>query len=316
VIIVRVFVAGGTGVVGRRLVTQLVARGHEVTATTTTAGKLDLLAQLGAEGVVMDGLDAASVGEAVGRARPDTIVHEMTAISPGHSGKPDFKHMDRWFAGTNRLRTEGTDHLLAAAAATGVPHVVAQSFASFNGVRSGGWVKTEDDPLDLLTGTPAQPQMEAIRHLETAVLDAGGAVLRYGGFYGPGTSMAPGEQVPELIRKRRFPLVGDGSGVWSFIHVADAAEATVAAIERGRRGVYNVVDDDPAPMREWLPAFADALGAKPPRRVPLWLARPFAGANAQMSVAMRGASNEKAKRELGWLPHYGTWRVGFREGLG
>jgi nucleoside-diphosphate-sugar epimerase len=312
VIIVRVFVAGGTGVVGRRLVPQLVARGHEVTATTTSAGKLDLLAQLGAEGVVMDGLDAASVGEAVARSRPDTIVHEMTAISPGHSGKPDFKHMDRWFAGTNRLRTEGTDHLLAAAAATGVPHVVAQSFASFNGVRTGGWVKTEEDPLDLLTGTPAQPQMEAIRHLETAVLDAGGAVLRYGGLYGPG---ATDDQV-ELVRKRQFPLVGRGTGYCSWVHVDDAAAATVLAVEQKATGVYNIVDDEPAPASEWLPHLAASAGARRPFRIPKWLARVVAGEVAvTMMTQGRGFSNAKAKRELGWQLRYPSWRQGFERGL-
>src|SRR4051794_16213179 len=166
VMVMRVFVAGGTGVLGRRLVPQLVARGHQVTATTTSAAKLNLLAQLGADGVVMDGFDPVSVGEAVAAARPDTIVHQMTAISPAHAGKPDLKHIDRWFAMTIRLRTEGTDHLLAAADATGVSHVVAQSYASWNGIRTGGWVKTEQDPLDPETGTIAQKGAEAIRHLE------------------------------------------------------------------------------------------------------------------------------------------------------
>jgi nucleoside-diphosphate-sugar epimerase len=305
-------VAGGTGVVGQRLVPQLVARGHEVTATTTSPAKLQLLERLGAEGVVMDGLDAASVHQAVAEARPDTIVHEMTAISPGHAGKPDFKHMDRWFAGTNRLRRAGTDHLLAAAAANGVAHVVAQSFASFNGVRTGGWVKTEEDPLDLLTGTPAQPQMEAIRYLEEAVLQAGGAVLRYGGLYGPG---ATDDQV-ELVRKRQFPLVGGGTGYCSWVHLDDAASATVLAVEQKATGLYNIVDDEPAPAREWLPYLAACAGAKRPLRVPTWLARLLAG---DVAVAMmtqgRGFSNAKAKRELGWQLRYPSWRQGFKEGL-
>lgn len=200
----RVFVAGGTGVLGRRLVPLLVERGHEVTATTTSASKLDVAARLGAEGVVMDGLDAASVGGAVAKARPDVIVHQMTAISVGHAGKADMKHMDRWFAGTNRLRTEGTDHLLAAADATGVTRFVAQAYASWNGIREGGWVKTEEDRLDPMAGTPAEPGMAALAHVEDAVTRAGGTVLRYGWFYGPG---ATGDLV-EPVRKRQFPIVG------------------------------------------------------------------------------------------------------------
>ena len=309
---VRIFVAGGTGVVGQRLVPQLVARGHEVTATTTSAGKLELLRRLGAEAVVMDGLDASSVGEAVAQARPDTIVHQMTGISTAHGGKPDFKHMDRWFAVTNRLRTEGTDYLLAAAEATGVSHFVAQSYASWNGVRSGGWVKTEEDPLDPLEGTSAYPVMEAIRHVEDMVAKADGAALRYGGLYGPG---ATDDQV-ELVRKRQFPLVGGGTGYCSWIHVDDAASATVLAVEQQARGVFNIVDDEPAPAREWLPYLAACAGAKPPMRVPTWLARMLAG---QVAVTMmtegRGFSNAKAKRELGWQPRYPSWRQGFREGL-
>ncbi|MGZ3638871.1 MAG: NAD-dependent epimerase/dehydratase family protein, partial [Ktedonobacterales bacterium] len=229
----RVFVAGGTGVIGRRLVPQLVARGHQVTATTSSPGKLGLLEQLGADGVVMDGLDAVSVGEAVAKARPDAIVHQMTAISVAHAGKPNFRHFDRWFATTNRLRTEGTDHLLAAAEATGVSHFVAQSYANWNGIRKGGWVKTEEDPLDLMTGTAAHVGMEAIRHVEDVVLRAGGAVLRYGGLYGPG---ATDDQV-ELVRKRQFPLVGGGTGYSSWVHLDDAASATDLALEQQAEGV-------------------------------------------------------------------------------
>jgi nucleoside-diphosphate-sugar epimerase len=271
--VMRVFVAGGTGVVGRRLVPQLVARGHQVTATTTGPGKLSLLQQLGAEAVVMDGLNAMSVGEAVAKARPDAIVHQMTAISVAHAGKPDMRNMDRWFATTNRLHSEGTDHLLAAAAATGVSNFVAQSYASWNGIRKGGWVKTEEAPLDLHAGTAAHAGMEAIRHLEDVVVKAGGAVLRYGGLYGPG---ATDDQL-ELVRKRQFPLVGGGTGYSSWVHLDDAASATVLAVEQKARGVFNIVDDEPAPASEWLPHLAACAGAKPPMRVPKWLARLLAG---------------------------------------
>ena len=308
----RVFVAGGTGVVGRRLVPQLVARGHEVTATTTNEAKLGLVAELGARGVVMDGLDAVSVGEAVATAAPDVIVNEMTAISATHAGKPDIRHFDRWFTPTVRLRTEGTDHLVAAAEATGVPHVVSQSYADWNGRREGGWVKTEDDPLDLLEGTPAEPAMKALIHLEQAVLGCGGAVLRYGGLYGPG---ATDDQV-ELVRKRQFPLVAGGSGYASWVHLDDAASATVLAVEQKASGVFNIVDDEPAPASEWLPYLAESAGAKPPRRVPAWLARLFAGNLAvTMMTEGRGFTNAKAKRELGWELRYPSWRQGFKEEL-
>ena len=307
--VMRVFVAGGTGVVGRRLVPQLVARGHQVTATTTSAAKLGLLAQLGADGVVMDGLDAMSVGAAVAAARPDAIVHQMTAIA---GGKPDMKHMDRWFAPTIRLRTEGTDHLLATAEATGVSHFVAQSYANWNGIRQGGWVKTEEDPLDLHAGTAAHAGMEAIRHVEDVVVKAGGAVLRYGGLYGPG---ATDDQV-ELVRKRPFPVVGGGTGYCSWVHLDDAASATVLAVEQKAKGVFNIVDDEPAPASEWLPYLAACAGAKPPMRVPKWLARLLAGEVAvTMMTEGRGFSNAKAKRELGWELRYPSWRQGFKEGL-
>ena len=308
----RVFVAGGTGVIGRRLVPQLVARGHQVTATTTSAAKLGLLAQLGADGIVMDGLDAVSVGEAVAAVPPDSIVHQMTAISVAHAGKPDIKHIDRWFAITNRLRTEGTDHLLAAAQATGVPHFVAQGYASWNGIREGGWVKTEEDPLDLMEGTVAQAGMEAMRHIEDVVLKAGGAVLRYGAFYGPG---AIDDQV-ELLRKRQYPLVGRATGYSSWVHLDDAASATVLAVEQKARGVFNIVDDEPAPASEWLPYLAACAGAKAPIRVPKWLARLLAGEQAVvMMTEGRGFSNIKAKRELGWTLRYPSWRQGFKEEL-
>ena len=308
----RVFVAGGTGVMGRRLVPQLVARRHRVTATTTSTAKLGLLQQLGADGVVMDGLDAVSVGEAVAAAKPDAIVHQMTAIAPAHAGKPDMKHMDRWFATTNRLRTEGTDHLLAAAEATGVSNFVAQSYASWNGIRKGGWVKTEEDPLDLLAGTAAHAVMEAIRHVEDVVVKAGGAALRYGSLYGPG---ATDDQV-ELVRKRQFPLVGGGTGYTSWVHLDDAASATVLAVEQKARGVFNIVDDEPAPASEWLPYLAECAGATRPMRVPTWLARLLAGDVAvTMMTEGRGFSNAKARRELGWEPRYPSWRQGFKVAL-
>ena len=310
--VMRVFVAGGTGVVGRRLVPQLVALGHQVTATTTSAAKLGLLAQLGADGVVMDGLDAVSVGEAVAKSQPDAIVHQMTAISVAHAGKPDFRHFDRWFATTSRLRTEGTDHLLAAAEATGVSHFVAQGYASWNGIRQGGWVKTEEDPLDLLAGTAAHAGMVAIGHVEDVVVKAGGAVLRYGWLYGPGAT----DDLVEVVRKRQFPVVGGGTGYSSWVHLDDAASATVLAVEQKAKGVFNIVDDEPVPASEWLPYLAACAGAKPPMRVPKWLARLLAG---QVAVTMmtegRGFSNAKAKRELGWELRYPSWRQGFKAGL-
>ena len=308
----RVFVAGGAGVLGRRLVPQLVARGHQVTATTTSAAKLDLLAQLGADGVVMDGLDAVSVGEAVAKARPDAIVHQMTGISMTHAGKPDLKHFDRWAIPTIRLRTEGTDHLLAAAEAADVPHVVAQGYANWNGIRQGGRVKTEEDPLDLHEGTAAHTSMAALRHVEDAVGKAGGAVMRYGGFYGPG---ATDDQV-ELIRKRQFPLVGRATGYASWVHLDDAASATMLAVEQQARGVFNIVDDEPAPAGQWLPYLAECAGAKRPVRVPAWLARMLAGEVAVvMMTEGRGFSNAKAKRELDWELRYPSWRQGFKDGM-
>ncbi len=308
--IMRVFVAGGAGVLGRRLVPQLVAHGHQVTATTTSAAKLDVLAGLGADGVVMDGLDAVAVGEAVAKARPDTIVHQMTGISLTHAGKPDLKHFDRWAAPTIRLRTEGTDHLLAAAEATGVPHFVAQGYGNWNGIRQGGWVKTEEDPLDLMTGTAAQTSMAALRHVEDVVGKAGGAILRYGGFYGPG---ATDDQV-ELVRKRQFPLVGSSAGYASWVHLDDAASATVLAVEQQARGVFNIVDDEPAPANQWLPYLAECAGAKRPMRIPAWLARLLAGEVAVLMMTEgRGFSNAKAKRELGWELRYPSWRQGFKE---
>ena len=299
----RVLVTGGTGVIGRRLVPQLVARGHQVTATTTSAAKLESLERMGATAVVMNGLDAASVGEAVATARPDTIVNQMTALS----GRPDVRRPERFFATTNRLRSEGIDHLLAAAEATGVGHVVAQGHASMNGARGGGWVKTEEDPLEVLEGT------RAIRHLEDAVVRAGGAVLRYGGFYGPG---AHDDQI-RLVRRRLLPIIGGGTGYFSWVHVDDAATATVLATEQRARGVFNIVDDEPAPVRDWLPHLAGCVGAKPPRRIPAWAARLLAGEMAvDVMTAGRGFANAKAKRELGWDLRYPSWRKGFEEVYG
>lgn len=271
-----------------------------------------MLKAAGADGVVLDGLDGAAVGEAVALAKPDVIVHQMTAISMAHAGKPDIKHPDKWFAKTNRLRTEGTDHLLAAAEAVGVPHFVAQGYASWNGIRQGGWVKTEEDPLDLLEGTAANVGLKALSRIEDLVLKIGGAVMRYGAFYGPG---AIDDQV-ELVRKRQYPLVGKGTGYSSWVHLDDAASATVLAVEQKATGVFNIVDDDPAPASDWLPYLAQCAGAKPPLRIPVWLARPLAGDQAVvMMTEGRGFSNAKAKRELGWKLQYPSWRQGFKAEL-
>ena len=283
-----------------------------MTATTTSSAKLEVLEKLGAKAVVMDGLDAVSVGEAVAKARPEAIVHQMTAISVAHAGKPDMKHMDQWFAGTNRLRTDGTDHLLAAAEATGVTNFVAQGYGAWNGIRTDGWVKTEEDPVDPMTGTSAEPGMKAIGHVEDVVAKAGGAVLRYGWFYGPGAM----EDLVEPVRKRQFPVVGSGDGHCSWVHLDDAASATVLAVEQQARGVFDIADDDPAPANQWLPYLASCAGAKRPMRVPAWLARPLAGEVAVMMMTEgRGFANAKAKRELGWELRYPSWRQGFKAEL-
>jgi nucleoside-diphosphate-sugar epimerase len=306
----RVFVAGATGAIGKQLVPRLVAAGHEVHGMTRSESKQAMLHELGAVPVVADALDPGQVAEAVGRARPEVIVHQLTAI-----GSLDPRHFDRDFALTNRLRTEGTDHLLSAGQAMGVRRFVAQSYGSWWYVRTGGPVKSEEDPLDPAPAREMRETRAAVRHLEQAVLGARwteGIVLRYGSFYGPGTSMAPGGEQFEIVRKRKFPVIGDGGGVWSFIHIADAAEATVAAIERAQRGVYNVVDDDPAPVAEWLPALAQELGVKKPMRVPRFIGRLFAGeVGVVMMTDARGASNAKAKRELQWRPAHPSWRQGF-----
>ncbi len=305
----RVFVAGATGAIGKQLVPRLVEAGHEVHGMTRSESKQALVRELGAVPVVADALDAEQVAEAVGTAKPDVIVHELTALTG-----VDMRHIERDFAATNRLRSEGVDHLLSAGHAVGVRRFVAQSIGAVPYARTGGPVTVADDPLDPEPPRELRAVVAAIRHLEQAVLGARwteGIVLRYGAFYGPGTSMAPGAETFELIRRRKFPLVGDGAGVWSFIHVADAAEATVAAIERGSRGVYNIVDDEPTRVAEWLPEVAQALGAKKPFHVPRVVARLLAGeAGVMMMTELRGASNAKAKRELGWQPAYPSWRQG------
>ena len=313
----KVFVAGATGALGSKLVPRLVAGGHEVVGMTRSERKAGMIRQMGATPAIADGLDAEAVGRAVGEAEPEVIVHELTALS----GSLDLRKFEQSFALTNRLRTEGTDHLLAAARAVGAKRFIAQSYAAWTYERTGGPVKTEDDPLDPDPVPATRTTLDAIRYLEAAVTGAewvDGLVLRYGGFYGPGTSMSlnpDGEHV-EMIRKRKFPLVGESSGVWSLIQIDDAAAATVAAVEGGAPGIYNVVDDEPAVAADWLPGLAEAVGAKRPIRVPRWLARIMAGeAAVTMMTESRGASNAKAKRELAWTPTYPTWRDGFAHGL-
>ncbi len=304
----RIFIAGATGALGTRLVPQLVEHGHHVTGTTrSNAGRLHAL---GAEPVLVDPLDPATLREAVVAARPDVVVHQLTALT----GLGMTRNFDKAFAQTNRLRTEGTDNLLAAARAAGAERLVWQSYAGWPYAREGGPVKTEADRLDPTPPADVRETLEAIRHLEAVVTEAGGIVLRYGGFYGPGTSLDGDGEHAEMLRKRRFPVGGSGDGVWSLVHIDDAAAATVAAIEGGAPGIYNVVDDDPAPIREIVPALAAALGAPPPRHAPGWLVRLAAGPQAySMMTSIRGASNAKAKRELGWEPRH-TWRK-LKEGL-
>jgi 2-alkyl-3-oxoalkanoate reductase len=303
----RVFVTGATGVLGRHLVPGLVAAGHDVTATTRSPGKAAGLRAAGAAPSVVDGLDRAAVIAAVRAAAPEVIVHEMTALADLRS----FSRLDRRFAATNELRTRGTDNLLAAAAEAGTRRVIAQSYAGWPNERSGGLVKTEDDPLDSSPVPSSARTLAAIRHVEETVplLAPEGIVLRYGSFYGPGAS----EVMLEAVRKRRLPVIGGGTGIWSFTEVSDAAAATLAAVTQGAPGLYNVVDSDPAPVAEWLPYLARVAGAKPPLRVPAWLGRPLAGefAVAYMTSA-RGCSNQKARKELGWEPRYASWREGFR----
>jgi 2-alkyl-3-oxoalkanoate reductase len=299
----RVFLAGASGAIGTRLVPQLIDRGHQVIGTFRSPGHAERVRALGAEPVALDLLDPRVVRKAVLEAEPDAIVHEATALADARF----TRSLDRTFAQTSRLRTEGTDALLAAAREAGVQRFVAQSFASMRQAREGAWVKTEDDPLDPDPPASARTASAAMRYLDQAVTAAGGIALRYGGFYG-----AANDGLVEPVRKRQFPIVGDGGGVFSFIHLDDAAAATVLALEHGRAGIYNVVDDEPAPVREWLPVLAAVLGAKPPRRVPRWLARLVGGELAvMMGTESRGASNAKAKRELSWTPRYPSWREGF-----
>jgi 2-alkyl-3-oxoalkanoate reductase len=304
----KIFLAGATGAVGRTLIPLLNQHGHTVVGTTTSPVKKSALRALGAEPVVMDGLDRDAVVAAVAAAEPDVVVHQMTALS----GAFDFRRFDRTFATTNRLRTEGTDNLLEAARAAGVERFVAQSYAGLPHARVGGPVKSEDDPLDTNPPKRQRTTLAGIRHVEERVLAAGGVVLRYGGFYGPGTGMAPGAEQWEAIRKRQFPLVGDGGGIFSFAHIDDVAGGTLAAVERYTPGeVYNVVDDEPTPVRVWLPALSEMMGVKPPRHVPRCFARLIGEHVVVMMTEARGASNAKIKRELGWEPKWPTWREGF-----
>jgi nucleoside-diphosphate-sugar epimerase len=303
--LMRVFIVGATGAIGTRLVPRLVARGHDVVGTARSTEKAEGLRAEGADAVEVDLLDRRAVQQAVSSIRPEAIIHQATALS----GVSDVRNFDRTFAQTNRLRTEGTDALIRAAREVGVRRVLAQSFAGWPYARAGGPVKTEADPLDPNPVPTMRETLAAISHLERTVVDAGGLALRYGGFYG-----SPHDAQLELVRKRRFPIVGDGGGIWSFVHLDDAADATVQALELGQPGIYNVVDDEPAAVREWLPALAEAIGAKPPHRVPRWIARLLTGeAGIVLMTEARGASNQKAKRELGWTLRYPSWRQGFVE---
>lgn len=312
----NIFIAGATGAIGRVLVRQLVNRGHHVVGMTRSPSKIEMLQAMGAAPVVADALDPDAVGRAIGQAEPDVIVHQLTALADSLTER----NYNRLTALTNRLRTEGTDHLLAAARAAGVRRFVAQSYAG-TGVpfqRTGGWIKTEQDPLDPEPPTTMKDAFAAIAYLERTVSEADGTVLRYGSFYGPGTSLGldPDGQHVDLIRKRRMPVIGGGTGVWSFIHIEDAAAATVAAIEQDAKGIYNIVDDEPAAVSEWLPVLAEAIDAPQPWSIPAWLGRLIGGeAIVTVMTEGRGASNAKARRELGWVPQYPSWRSGFREGL-
>jgi len=304
----RVFVAGATGAIGTRLVPQLIEHGHQVIGTYRSPGNAERVRALGAEPVALDLLDPRAVRQAILDARPEAIIHQATALAGARFGRS----LDRSFGPTNRLRTQGTDALLAAAREAGVRRFVAQSFASYRYAREGGPVKTEDDPLDPDPPAMARETNAAMRHLDEAVTNAGGIALRYGGFYG-----AANDGLVRPVRKRQFPVIGEGGGISSFIHLDDAAAATVLALDHDGAGLYNIVDDEPAPMSQWLPALAAALGAKPPRHVPLWLARLIAGKGmVMMASGSRGASNAKAKRELGWTLRYPSWRQGFAAAYG
>jgi 2-alkyl-3-oxoalkanoate reductase len=307
----RVFVAGASGVIGRSLVPRLIAAGHEVTGMTRSEARAEDVRAAGAEAAVVDVFDADALRAAVERASAEVLVHELTSLPD----RIDFRKEDT-YAATNRVRTEGTHNLMDAARAAGARRFVSQSIA-FAYRMDGEGLKTEDDAL--LDDAPGAfgSGVSALREMEEMVLAGDGLVLRYGFFYGPGTYYGDDGTSTEDVRRRRLPIVGKGSGTFSFVHVDDAADATVAAVERGAPGVYNIVDDEPAPMKEWVPVFAQAAGAKPPRRVPVWLARFVAGKDvSNFAVDLRGASNEKAKRELGWQPAHPSWRSGFAESLG
>ena len=309
----RILVAGATGAIGLHLVPQLIAAGHSVVGTTRTAAKAELIRRMGAEPAVADGLDAPAIRAAVLAAQPEVIVDQMTDLA----AVTDLRHFDRAFSTTNQLRTQGTDFLLAAAREAGVKRFIAQSFCGWTYGRGGDPVKTEADALDVDPPEELRRTLEAIQYLEGAVAGSAspeGIVLRYGSFYGPDTGMLSHAMIDQ-VRRRRVPLIGGGGGRWSFIHVEDAASATLAAIERGRPGeIYNIVDDEPAAVSEWLPALATLLGARPPIRVPAWLGRLFAGEHlVSMMTEVRAGSNAKAKRELGWQPAHPSWRAGFAE---
>ncbi len=307
----KIFVAGATGAVGKRFVPLLISKGHHVVATTRTASKTEALRALGAETIVLDGLNRSAVIDAVVASRPEAIVHQMTALASVRS----LKNFDEEFAITNRLRTEGTAHLIAAAQAAGTRKLVVQSYTGWPNARTGGPVKTEDDPLDPNPPKKMSRSLAAMRELERLVAGANGVqgtVLRYGNFYGPGTSFSPDGEITRMVRRRQFPIIGSGAGIWSFIHMDDTATATLAAIESNAAGVFNIVDDEPAPVSVWLPELAKTIGAKPPRRIPAWLGRLVMGeSGVSMMTKSRGSSNAKAKRVLGWQPIYPSWRQGF-----
>jgi nucleoside-diphosphate-sugar epimerase len=313
----RVFIAGAAGAIGTQLIPQLVARGHQVVGMTHSPGKCGTLRALGAAPVVADALDRPAVARAVAEARPEIVVHQLTALG----GSLNMRRIDRFMAQTNRLRIEGTDHLLAAARAAGARRFIAQSFAGWPFARTGGPIKSEADPLDPHPPAALRATLDAIRHLESAVgaiTWAEALVLRYATFYGPGTGISadPGAAMVRVVRKRQFPLVGGGTGYTSWVHLDDAAGATVLALEQQARGVFNIVDDEPAPASEWLPYLAECLGAKPPMRLPVWVARLAAGDVAvSMLTRTRGSSNARAKRELGWELRWPSWRQGFSHGL-
>ncbi len=302
----RVLLVGASGAIGRRLIPQLAERGHQVTGTSRSAAKAGQLRSLGAEPAVLDVLDAGAVRAVVAKARPDAIVYQATALA----GQAFSRNMDRGFAPTNELRTKGTDILLAAAAEAGVPRFIAQSFAPFRYAHTGGPVKDEGDPLVSDPPPSARLMFGAMAHIDQAVTAAGGIALRYGGFYGDVDAMVT------AVRKRQFPLIGDGGGMMSFIHLEDAAVATVLALDAEGPAIFNITDDEPAPMRDWLPALAAALGAKPPYHVPGWVGRLFMGKTLTMMTEARGASNAKATKELGWTLRYPSWRTGFPAAYG